>query len=383
MLTRSRWPSNRPPSVSCSLAGGDHGRPGAFTLIELLVVVSIIALLISILLPSLGNAREQAKAVVCASQLKGLTTGAANYTTEENDWIPGMNTSGVALRALQLGLTLEDLRDPDMPVQPQDWATPFFRLEMELPTNRAKRMRLITEKFKCPAQAGIKSVLYPYGLSSVPDKEDFMAEGSWTGVSLLMSAHFQFWGTEHAGRKLAPLKRLPMRWVTATTVPEDWEVTYYSYVSRLTFIGPPARKVFLADGTRYLPASTVLDHDVNPAAGLFGSFASSGGWWSGSTAYGVKNGSSNWDGNAVGTGSPADGKNLKLSYRHRGGRRSNATSCQANRGAIEAAFFDGHVESLSDRESRRIDLWYPKGAVVTDGGSAEGMTTHPPGYVIP
>jgi prepilin-type processing-associated H-X9-DG protein len=85
----------------------------------------------------------------------------------------------------------------------------------------------------------------------------------------------------------------------------------------------------------------------------------------------------------VGAGSPANGKNLKLSYRHRGGRRSNATTCQANRGAANVAFFDGHVEELTDRESRRIDLWYPKGAVVTDGGSSEGMTTKPPGYVIP
>ncbi|GJM24626.1 MAG: hypothetical protein DHS20C16_10410 [Phycisphaerae bacterium] len=60
-----------------------------FTLVELLVVVSIIALLISILLPSLKKAREQAKATVCLSNLRALGQGIMLYATEYDGRLPG------------------------------------------------------------------------------------------------------------------------------------------------------------------------------------------------------------------------------------------------------------------------------------------------------
>jgi prepilin-type N-terminal cleavage/methylation domain-containing protein len=59
-------------------------RGAAFTLIELLVVVALIALLLSILLPSLGRARQQARAVKCLAQLREVGNGMLQYHTEEH-----------------------------------------------------------------------------------------------------------------------------------------------------------------------------------------------------------------------------------------------------------------------------------------------------------
>jgi len=61
---------------------------GGFTLIELLVVVSIIALLVSILLPALSKAREQAKRSIGLSNCRNLAPSFFMYTSEHNEVFP-------------------------------------------------------------------------------------------------------------------------------------------------------------------------------------------------------------------------------------------------------------------------------------------------------
>lgn len=64
------------------------GRPAAFTLIELLVVISIIAILISLLLPALAKARQSAQSVECLSNLRSLGQLTAEYSQEFGGAIP-------------------------------------------------------------------------------------------------------------------------------------------------------------------------------------------------------------------------------------------------------------------------------------------------------
>ena len=59
-----------------------------FTLIELLVVISIIALLLSILMPSLSKVKEQARTVVCATRVRQLCFGFIQYANENDGKAP-------------------------------------------------------------------------------------------------------------------------------------------------------------------------------------------------------------------------------------------------------------------------------------------------------
>jgi prepilin-type N-terminal cleavage/methylation domain-containing protein len=72
-LVASRRTDKRPPY--------SRSHP-TFTLIELLVVVAIIGMLISVLLPSLSRARQQARAVQCQAHLRELGHGMIIYYSE-------------------------------------------------------------------------------------------------------------------------------------------------------------------------------------------------------------------------------------------------------------------------------------------------------------
>jgi prepilin-type N-terminal cleavage/methylation domain-containing protein/prepilin-type processing-associated H-X9-DG protein len=67
----------------------------AFTLIELLVVIAVIAVLIAILLPSLGAARKTAKATTCLANLRGIGQALTLYNNDHNEYvIPSYTMTG-------------------------------------------------------------------------------------------------------------------------------------------------------------------------------------------------------------------------------------------------------------------------------------------------
>jgi len=67
-----------------------YTRKNGFTLIELLVVISIIALLISLLLPALGQAKENGRQIQCGSRMHQLFLAINVYAQDNNGWITPM-----------------------------------------------------------------------------------------------------------------------------------------------------------------------------------------------------------------------------------------------------------------------------------------------------
>ena len=346
----------------------------ALTLPEILVVIAIIMLLLSILLPDFRRAREQAKAVKCAGTFHTFGTGLAVYAAEDNEWIPGRNTSGAEIWRAQVESMdfIDDMRmsRPGLPVQTYDWMTPILRTTTELPANRAERFRVLLDYYRCPSVKQL-AVLYSHARPRDQDifRDNIAEFGPFPAISYLMPVHFQYWGHDEPEQDIDcyvgsnfttsfPVGRSPFPFT-----PYEWEVRVLRYKSKVSQVGPPAAKIAVADGTRYLPRICFLDfdHSAVPEPDYFGSFASAGGWWRGSIAYG--------DDQRIHPNN-SGGKNIPLSFRHYDG--------------LEALFFDGHAERLSRKQARRVDYWYPRGGEVVKAD--EGYTDwreYANGYIIP
>jgi len=138
---------------------------GGFTLIELLVVISIIALLLSILLPALRSVKEQARRVVCMSNEKQILTGIKVYGTDfDNKAVLGN------------GVYLEPLASNFWGYYPSD----------TYPRSYAYEGYVEFASFECPSAVGWIPEMFK--------TENLWHESYWTRVDTLDHSDSRTWG---------------------------------------------------------------------------------------------------------------------------------------------------------------------------------------------
>ena len=219
----SRFPS-RPPTRG-------------FTLVELLVVIGVIALLISILLPSLTRAREQSRTVACLSNLRQLGQAASIYAAQNHNYtVPGYSdytattSNGVPLDAENFATVL---------VNTQCVTAPPIRNLADRPSNQAS-------VFFCPSGMDdqVSMHLQPGVSSPFPQtRQAALAQEPWRVKSMSTGVIIDSWYGINAVRDGFTAHPHPCR-----RLPDDANRTDHS-LTRVSQIKRNADTVFLFDGT--------------------------------------------------------------------------------------------------------------------------------------
>jgi len=176
----------------------NHRCRAAFTLVELLVVISIIALLVSILLPSLRSARDQAKLLKCGTQLAMFGKALNIYASDYQDYVPRgiwkLQSSGSNAEEFYWELFWNYLDLPDAPTY-QDklkYASgagilhcPAYRLPDDPNSSDWKLARsyAVNEEFQPDKRDAFNRVVYPQELIKIafvrrPGETCYMADTS-------------------------------------------------------------------------------------------------------------------------------------------------------------------------------------------------------------
>jgi prepilin-type processing-associated H-X9-DG protein len=327
-------------------------RSAGVTLVEVLVATTVVATLAAVAAvaqPAFVDV-PTARVINCRNRLSELAKAMAMYTGDHKDTFAGPNTSG-ADGQFDNGTSYIGDHTGLTPVSTHDWISPTLGLASALPINRAMRTQTILNNFACPQTTVNNAAMFGSAADSAQFVQRFAA-GGFRQVSYLSPSAFHYFGstTAAAANRYRGIT-LKASFTTPVRVPDV-------YRPRLDLLGvQPSHKVYAADGTRYLDAG-VLDLDITPSPAVNGALLDPGPIVQTSVAYG--------------RGFASAPASHQLSFRHDGGQ-------------MNAAFFDGHIERLTQAQAwTDASRWYPGGSTFNGvGATPESATFHAPGSVLP
>lgn len=230
--------------------GKSFSRRRAFTLVELLVVIGIIAIMISLLLPSLSKAQRAARTLQCAGNIRTILQGMQMYANAYKGAIPGSpHTSAAHVRmtsdpASMVPSNVKRLTSDDQITSVSaiwDWQAPIAKM-LKIPFNEeagatARRSRFLAlmqnKLFTCPEQQILAT---PYGDTSYP----LMIHPSYaTNLDFLLVRNTTGADTNGGG------------WGFFFGSAANWNVPQ-GYVPRLNKVGNASRKAYMTEGVRFV-----------------------------------------------------------------------------------------------------------------------------------